>query len=117
MVIGTTDNSYEDEMHHALGIPMVADPSQKKEPLKLTITPHMNAGEDQQDTRMAGLKGIDTEGKEDEFDYINPYKAGIPESQQWHDKLYPSQKEAIQDCYEIKRSHSAAVSYNTNTHN
>lgn len=30
MVIGTPDNSYEDEMHHALDIPMVADLSQKK---------------------------------------------------------------------------------------
>ncbi len=117
MVIGTPDNSYEDEMHHALGIPMVADPSQKKEPLKLTITPHMNAGEDQQDTRMAGLKGIDTEGKEDEFDYINPYKAGSPESQQWHDKLYPSQKEELQDWYEIKGLQGGGVGYKTKRQN
>src|SRR5258708_3372732 len=50
MVIGTPDNSYEDEMHHALGIPMVADlsqttsetSSQKREPLRLTVTPHID---------------------------------------------------------------------------
>src|SRR6266853_5197073 len=42
MVIGTPDNSYEDEMHHALGIPMVADASQKREPLRLTVTPNID---------------------------------------------------------------------------
>src|SRR6266853_6442745 len=47
MVIGTPDNSYEDEMHHALGIPMVADASQKREPLRLTITPHMGEGDEE----------------------------------------------------------------------
>jgi len=60
MPIGTSDGDhFETDMHQMLDLPSVFDDAENKQkhlsqggrgPLKITITPHMNAGEDQQDT-------------------------------------------------------------------
>jgi len=75
VTIGTPDNSYEDEMHHALGIPMVADLSQKREPLKITITPHM--GEEDEGKQQLPGEGYSYPPSQYEGN-INSPKTSIP---------------------------------------
>ncbi len=92
MPIGTSDGDhFESDMHQQLDLPSVFDDAENKKkhlssegrgPLKITITPHMNEGEDQQDTQQlpgemysyppSKYKGnINTPIREPEdFDYI-----------------------------------------------